>query len=81
MDVIEILSLECLFNVFLLLLSYTINYLNKLLMSFAFLYLFSLVDVFILAFYLDVEDLLLLLLFNNLWVIRESIFDILRDFF
>jgi hypothetical protein len=72
---------KCLLNVFLPLLSRTINYLNKLLMSLAFLCLFSLIDIFISAFYLNIEGLLLLLLFNDLRVIRESIFNMLRDFF
>ena len=78
MDIIEILLLEYLLNVFLLLLSHTSNYLTELLVSLALLCLFRLIDESGLI-YLDIEGLSLLLLFNNLWVIRENIFNILRD--
>jgi hypothetical protein len=62
---VEMLSPECLLNVFLLLLSHTSNYLTKLLVSLTLLCLFLLIDKSGLAC-LDIEGLSLLLLFNNL---------------
>ena len=78
MDAVEILTPECLLDVFLSLLSRTSDHLTELLVSLALLCLFRLIEESGSA-YLDAEGLLLLVLFNDLRVTRESIFDILKD--
>lgn len=79
MNTVEVLSPECLLDVFLLPLSHIIDLSNKHLASLTLLCLLRLVRESILASHLDIEVLSLLFLFNNLQVTRESIFDILRD--
>jgi hypothetical protein len=63
---VEILSLECLLNVFLPLLSRIVDLLNKHLVSLAPLYLLYLVQEFVSASYFGVEGISLFLLFSDL---------------